>query len=186
MTRPYGKAGDRVVVGDVGMFKKSLSVLFVISIVVFSNITVSFAETKDVFEQINNYLMLGHAHRKTLDGATAVIVKRKVCRAGVEWNDGDYMLINWNNVIVDDVKIQEKWINRKKIPFLILEGNKSVIDINFHNQLRAYSFAQAGIVSGSHNKITIPMPDLDSDRMVNAIKLLFKKYCKGKRRKSAF
>ena len=165
--------------------KNTLFVIFFM-IVIFSSTSVSSAETKDVFEQINNYLMLGHPHRKTLNDATAIIVKRKVCRAGVEWSDGDYMLINWNNVIMDDVKIGEKWINGSYIPFLSLEGNKSVIDISFQNQFRAFGFAQSGIVSGSHNKITIPMKDLDTNRILNAIEILFKKYCKGIRRKSAF
>ena len=49
MARPYREVGNRVVAGDVGMFKKSLSVLLVASLIMLSSAITSSEEKVDSF-----------------------------------------------------------------------------------------------------------------------------------------
>ena len=51
MARPYREVGNRVVAGDVGMFKKSLSVLLVASLMMLSSAITSSEEKVDSFRR---------------------------------------------------------------------------------------------------------------------------------------
>lgn len=174
------------------MFKKSTFVLFVVFFAIFSNVNATFSETKDVFEQINNYLMTGSPHESSLDGMNAKIFNREICRAGVGYDDGDYIIINWNNVIVDEIKIKQKYFGDKIQLYLVLVGKHSVADISLYIRetlesiMRFNIYSSLGILSGSHTKIELPINAEDSERVAKALTILFSKYCKGVRRKSAF
>ena len=175
------------------MFKKSTFVLFVVFFAIFSNVNATFSETKDVFEQINNYLMTGDPHKSSSNDMNAKIFNREICRAGVEYNDGDYIIINWNNVIIDEIKLNEKYSRGKSTLYLVLVGEHSVADISlgsnaetFGSRMRMLNYYRMGIRSGNHTKIELPMINVEPERIDKALTILFSKYCKGVRRKSAF
>ena len=167
------------------MFKKNLFILLA-TFMMFSNIGGSSAETKDVLEQINNYFMFGNPHRTSGNGGTTKIFNRKECRMGMEFDDGDYLILNWDNVVTDEIDVQEKWIKQNVVPVLSLSGNKPVVYTQFTNPIRALGYMQIGIPSGKHTILNLPLPGLKVDRIKKALEILFGTYCKGIRRKSAF
>lgn len=177
--------------------KKIILLLMLISVVMFSSMSVSFAEKVDSFQQFINYFTTGNPFKSDGGIATAKIFNRKNCVAGFEDSEGGYLKIFWNNIDINSIKIQVKFRNPNRFLFgssdsgewkkyISFSGQPYVADVDVKNFLLMMGYAANGITNGKHSSISVPLGEIDDERLTKALKLLYSKHCAGSKRKSAF
>ena len=177
--------------------KKIILFLMLISIVMFSSVSVSFAEKVDSFQQIMNYLVTGDPFKKRMGGLVsnyeAKIFDREKCVAGWEYDNGSYVKVYWNNIDVNSITIQNKFDQRMDgsvyLKFISFSGHPFTMNVGTEDLLTKMRLLTRHIREGRSSKVSMVLgnPEMyDDERLINAVQLLYSKHCTGSKRKSAF
>lgn len=174
------------------MFKDVIRIiLFIVFCLIASN--PAKATEVDTFQQVMNYLTTGDPFKKKKRGPFYVyeikVFDRKKCIAGWEDDVGGYLKYHWNNVDVELIKIQDKFIPNLWMKYLVLSGHPFVIDFKPNNSSLKVMLSLRGLQPGKYSRISIPLGKTeryDNERLVKALQLLYSRHCSGAQRKSAF
>ncbi len=141
----------------------------------------------DAFQQLTNYLTTGDPLREANGVATARIYDRSACVSGMDDSKGGYVRIYWNNVDPEFIEIEYRYFpDNGQVLVMTLAGDDVVADIEPQNDLLYLSLVISGVSMGSHKRVTLPMYNLDPDRLRRALEILYTRHCTGTKSTIAF
>lgn len=141
----------------------------------------------DAFQQLTNYLTTGDPLREANGIATARIYDRARCISGMDDRQGGYVRIYWNNVDPEFIEIEYRYFpDNGQVLVMTLAGDDTVADVQPQNGLLYLSLAISGVTEGRHTRVTLPMYNLDPDRLRRALEILYTRHCTGTKSTIAF
>ena len=146
-------------------------------------------DEKDTFQQVVNYLASSDPLIRSNGTYEGKIFDRKKCIAGFAFKSGGHLKIFWDNIDIKSIKID--WIFRANVwrYYVIFTGLPYAVEFQPNNTILQLMYRDMGLGIGRSSSVQLPIggnPPYSLRRIKKSIEHLYKKHCKGSKRKTAF